>query len=460
MNNKNNNSSRIVWLAGAGLFLATLDTGIINVALPAIQIAWHARASTVAWAVVAYTIPLIGSILFWGRLADRVNPHRIFWWGLVGFGAASGLCGGAMSLRWLIGARALQGFASAMLQGTAIALAMDRLPLSQKGLAAGTLALFQGLGPVIGPTVGGVLLTWTSWRELFFINLPVVVLLLIGLGRPKGKMAGNNGSRQATLAVGGAWNVPGNLLLMGSVVLGLMALTVHSHRLEWAILTVLAVTGLIGWERRALFPLVPRTFWSSRAFWSAVGAMVVVGGATSIAFMVVPYSLQRHTPWQIGLINMSAPAMLVLCSRPLSRYIKTIGSWPLMGTGLALMGGAFALLAATSWNHDLIIMVVELAIYGVGAAAFFPANLAGLLTESEDGSHGVVGAIQRMAINIGTAVDATVVGDLLTRSHGSLSKVAVSSIRAAWLYGVTTLFVAGIGMVWAYYHQTKRLSKY
>lgn len=424
MNNKNNNSSRIVWLAGAGLFLATLDTGIINVALPAIQIAWHARASNVAWAVVAYTIPLIGSILFWGRLADRVHPHRIFWWGLVGFGAASGLCGGAMSLRWLIGARALQGFASAMLQGTAIALAMDRLPLSQKGLAAGTLALFQGLGPVIGPTVGGVLLTWTSWRELFFINLPVVVLLLIGLGRPKGKMAGNNGSRQATLAVGGAWNVPGNLLLMGSVVLGLMALTVHSHRLEWAILTVLAVTGLIGWERRALFPLVPRTFWSSRAFWSAVGAMVVV------------------------------------CSRPLSRYIKTIGSWPLMGTGLALMGGAFALLAATSWNHDLIIMVVELAIYGVGAAAFFPANLAGLLTESEDGSHGVVGAIQRMAINIGTAVDATVVGDLLTRSHGSLSKVAVSSIRAAWLYGVTTLFVAGIGMVWAYYHQTKRLSKY
>ncbi len=109
-------------MAGLGLFLATLDTGIINIALPTLQTAWHTTAVTIAWTVVAYTVTLAGTVLFWGRLADRIGSQRIFWWGLIGFAVTSGMCGAAPTLGWLIVSRALQGLASAMIQGTAIAL--------------------------------------------------------------------------------------------------------------------------------------------------------------------------------------------------------------------------------------------------------------------------------------------------------------------------------------------------
>ncbi len=169
----------IVWVAGLGLFLATLDTGIINIALPTLQTAWHTTAAIMAWAVPAYTVMLAGTVLLWGRLADRQGPQRIFWSGLIGFSVSSIACGAAPTLSLLITARALQGLASAMIQGTAIALATVDLPPTERRLATGTLAMLQGRGPVLGPALGGVLLTWASWRVLFWMNLPLTLPLII-----------------------------------------------------------------------------------------------------------------------------------------------------------------------------------------------------------------------------------------------------------------------------------------
>ena len=435
-------------MAGLGLFLATLDTGITNIALPTLQTAWHTTAVTIAWTVVAYTVTLAGTVLFWGRLADRIGPQRIFWWGLIGFTVTSGLCGAAPTLEWLIVARTLQGLASAMIQGTAIALATVGLTPAHRKLATGTLALFQGLGPVMGPALGGFLLTWTSWRGLFWINLPVSIPLIVVLARRKIPPPLRTGEVPAT-------SVTGNGLLMLTICTGLLALTrPGSMRALWIATAMVAAVGTLWWERRAQTPLIPRGLWSSWMFWAAVGAIVIVGGATALGFMVPPYMLYRWghwAPWQIGLINLSAPLMLVVFSRPASRLLDRQSAGRVMLGGLGLMAGAFAVLAITGGNRSPILLVLCLGSYGLGAAAFFPANLTAILDVAGRDAQGVSGALQRMAINLGTAIDAAAVGAFLV--HGAQVRHGVQAgVRTSWAYGMTTLLAAMVGL-WMVHHR-------
>ncbi len=134
-------SKSIVWVAGFGLLLATWDTGIINSALPA---AWHATAATAAWAVSAYTIPVAGTALLFGRAADRYGPERVLALRLPGFAAAAATRGAAPSLSWLLATRTAQGIASALLQATAAALAAVRLSRTHRAAAEhGALAMLE-----------------------------------------------------------------------------------------------------------------------------------------------------------------------------------------------------------------------------------------------------------------------------------------------------------------------------
>lgn len=444
---------RIVWVAGLGLFLATLDTGIINVALPSLQTAWHTTPATIAWAMSAYTVVLAATVLVWGRLADRWGPARIFGWGLIGFAVTSSACGAAPTLSALIAARAAQGLASAMIQGTAIALATVDLPAPQRRVATGTLALWQGLGPVIGPTLGGVLLTWTSWRVLFWMNLPVTLALMVLLRRqPAGRTPRNTGERLDLI---------GNSGVLVTVGLGLLALTTPgtSIRLLCGVGAGLAFVATVGFERAARAPVVSRSLWTVRAFWTSMGAMAVVGGATALGFMVPPYLLHlwgQGAPWQIDLLNVSAPAMLVAFSRPASRLLTRYSATRLMLSGLALMAAAFAAPAATVAARSPLLVVLSLASYGIGAAVFFPANLTGLLELTGPEVYGLMGAVQRMAINLGTAMDAAVVGAFLT--HGAPVGHVASwvGIRRSWVYGATTLLLAIGGLRWSYASPKRR----
>lgn len=439
-------------MAGFGLFLATLDTGIINIALPALQVAWHTTAATISWAVSAYTVTLAGTVLLWGRLADRKGPQRIFWWGLNAFAVTSVMVGAAPSLGWLIAARALQGLASAMIQGTAIALATGDLSPSHRNLATGTLALFQGLGPVIGPTVGGVLLTWTSWRGLFWINLPITIPLIVTMAR-------QHGPPTKRTSVARPMGMMGNGLLMVSVTTGLLALTEFGPvRTICVMIAVASVAGTLWFEYRSRTPMIPRTLWSSPLFWATAGAITIVGGATALGFMVPPYMLRlwgNWAPWQIGLINLAAPLMLVAFSRPASRLLGRRSATRVMLTGLGLMGTAFAVLASAVAGRSPILLVLCLGSYGLGAAAFFPANLTALLGVAGSDAHGVLGALQRMAINLGTAIDAAIVGAFLGHGAHTGHLVSEGGIRTSWAFGTATLLVAMAGL-WLARHPWKQ----
>src|SRR5437588_3628702 len=165
-------------ILGSGIVF--LDGTIVNVALPAIRSSLHGALSDQQWVVEAYLLTLSSLILVGGSFGDLFGRRRVFSIGLAGFGACSLACAVAPSNGVLIGARAAQGVAGAMLVPSTLALIMDNFEDHERAAAIGRWTAWTGITPVIGPLAGGVLVQLASWRWIFAVNLlPVAITLLL-----------------------------------------------------------------------------------------------------------------------------------------------------------------------------------------------------------------------------------------------------------------------------------------
>ena len=177
------NPTKLAMIAGLGMFLSTLDSGIINVAIPGLIDAFNSKISTVIWTMTLYTLVLSASILFFGNLADRFGRLRIYKYGLIIFAISSLLCGASLSITQLIICRALQGVSAAMMQATALALITTRLEGKFLAKAMGVFGVLLSLGPTLGPVVGGLILSSIGWRWIFWINIPICLIGVYGCSK-------------------------------------------------------------------------------------------------------------------------------------------------------------------------------------------------------------------------------------------------------------------------------------
>lgn len=430
----------IIWTAGLGLFLSTLDTGIINIALPTLQSAWHTSVPQVTWTVTLYAMALTATMMLWGRWADQIGRMRIFLMGLIGFGVSSALCGAAPTLMLLIGARIMQGLSGAMVQATAASLVTTTIASERRSAALGTLAVFQGLGPIAGPSVGGLILTVLSWRWLFWINLPLIVVTWIAAYRLRSHVPASTNIIPL--------NVTGNVLLAITVTTALLSISGsigHVPRPVWIILAITSGFGLLFWERRNRAPIIPHVLWQNATFVTSFVGIVVVGGAMSLGFLIPPYVLERvqhMKAWEAGLVNMAAPIGLVLLSRPAGRWMSRVGTMRLTAAGLLVMAVVFGVLALLPPQSSALLVAMLLFCYGMGAGLFFPSNLSSLMGAVGLDLQATLGAVQRMGLNLGTVIDTTVGSILLSLSAVAGLSFSIPGIRDAWAYGALTLACA------------------
>jgi MFS family permease len=159
-----------------GAFMAALDASIINVALPKLEQQFSSRMSEIEWVSLSYLLSLASAILIFGRLADIIGRRWLYIIGFMIFSLSSLFCGLAPSLSILILCRVLQGIGAAMLQANSVSIITFASPREDLGKAIGFQASAQGIGLSLGPVVGGTLLSFVSWKWLFFINLPVGII--------------------------------------------------------------------------------------------------------------------------------------------------------------------------------------------------------------------------------------------------------------------------------------------
>jgi EmrB/QacA subfamily drug resistance transporter len=157
-----------------GSTVVFLDSTVVNVALPAIKEGLGAGLSGQQWVVEAYMLTLVSLLLVGGSLGDQFGRRRMFVFGLVGFGATSALCALAPTTGFLIAARALQGVTGALLVPGSLAIVAATFEGEARGRAVGTWTAWTGIATVIGPAGGGALIGLTSWRAIFWVNLPLI----------------------------------------------------------------------------------------------------------------------------------------------------------------------------------------------------------------------------------------------------------------------------------------------
>lgn len=168
----------VVIVAAIGMFLSTLDTGIINVALPFFRSYFHTSPNTVALTVIGYTTSLAIFIMLFGILSDQKGKLKIAFWGMIIFMGASLLCGISTQISDII-FRIVQGIGAAALQATSASLITTLIRPQNQNKAVGTIGIMIGLGPVLGPSLGGLLLSLGSWRLIFLINIPFTLIGII-----------------------------------------------------------------------------------------------------------------------------------------------------------------------------------------------------------------------------------------------------------------------------------------
>ncbi|KAB7741375.1 DHA2 family efflux MFS transporter permease subunit [Nostocoides sp. F2B08] len=287
------------WVLAAtvlGSSIAFLDATVVNIALPAIGRDLGAGVTGLTWTVNAYTLTLAAFVLVGGSLGDRLGRRRVFMVGVTWFGLASLACALAIDIGMLIGFRALQGVGAALLTPGALAILQSSFRAEDRSRAIGAWSGLAGITGAVGPLLGGWLVDVASWRWIFFINVPVVLVVLAISARhvPESK------DESAV----GRLDLVGSLLValgLGSLTYGLAAWSeqgLESVAVQVSIvLGVVAVVGFVAWEALTSHPMLPLSIFSAPRFAVTNVVTFVVYAALGGVFFWLVVTLQVVAGW-------------------------------------------------------------------------------------------------------------------------------------------------------------------
>ncbi len=335
-------------VAVLGSTLAFIDSTVVNVALPVLQRELDGTVAEMQWIVEAYALFLSSLVLVGGALGDRSGRRRMFTWGVVIFCLASALCGAAPNAEVLILARGLQGVGGALLVPGSLALIGAAYPESTRGRAIGIWAAASAVTSAIGPVLGGWLVAHASWRWLFFLNVPLGVLV-VALSLWRVDESRDEAQSGRVDALGAALAALG----LGLVVFALLEAPrlggVSSPRV--LILLGFGIATLVGFvvvEARTAHPMVPLTLFRSRTFSGTNLLTLLLYAALGGGLFFVPFNLvqvQGYSPAAAGAALLPLVLLISVMSPAAGYLVKHYGARLPLVVGPLVAALGFALLA-------------------------------------------------------------------------------------------------------------------
>ncbi|MGW3570656.1 MFS transporter [Streptomyces sp. NPDC000941] len=437
--------SSVLAICCLSMIVVVMDISIVNVALPAMGRDLHASESGLQWTVDAYTLVLAGFLVLAGSTADRVGRRRVFQTGLAAFGLGSLLCGLAPGIGWLIAARVLQAVGGTMLNPVAMAIVADTFRgAAERARAIGVFGSMSGLALVLGPILGGGLVDALGWRSVFWINVPIVAVAIVGtaLVVPESRAAR---ARRFD---------PVGQVLMVLVLGGVVYAIVESGSLGWAspvivgllAMAALAAVGLLGHESRRADPLLELRLFRSVPFSSAiVMALFALCGFGAFLFVTTQYlqEVRGLPPVASGLCLLPVGLPVLVVSPLTGRVVGARGPLlPLVVAGAALaLGGGVSLWLGPDTPLPAVLAVYLL--FGVFLGTVNPPITNSAISGMPRSMAGLAGSLastgRQAGTTLGVAISGTVIGPEAARGGTAFTGAA---------HGVWWMVVAlGAGIV-------------
>ena len=422
-----------------GFFMIMLDTTIVNIALPAMLDGLGGSLDQIVWVVNAYLLAYATLLIIGGRLGDIFGPRNLFIIGLVVFIAASIACGLSQNTTTIIVARVVQGVGGAMLTPQSLAIIGAVFPAEKRGSALGIWSAVVGLSTIAGPTVGGVLVDQASWRWIFFVNVPIGLIALVGTFlyvpdiRP---------GRHHKLDWTGVVLITSSLFL---VVYGLVEGQRYDWGKCWGPIGIWEIIGagavllvvFVRYERRPAEPLLPLSLFRNRTFsMMNVAQLLVAFGILGIYLPIVFFleSVCGMSAIKAGLTLAPWSVATIVAAPFAGRLADKYGGKYVLMTGLVMFGGGIALMIP-AMHH------------GAGLPSFLPGgivaggglglSLAPLTAEAMreiephqvGAASGLLNAVRQVGSVIGSAVVGAVLQQQLAASLKDQAKVRAASLN-------------------------------
>ncbi|MBB3114029.1 EmrB/QacA subfamily drug resistance transporter [Paenibacillus phyllosphaerae] len=392
-------------------FLVVLDASIVNIALPAIGSELHMGTSLLGWVITAYVLPFGGLLLLGGRLSDRFGHRRLFIAGVAGFSIASVAAGLSVSGEWLLMARAIQGTSAALLAPAALALLTKLFADPQdRAKALGIWGAVAGIGSAAGVLLGGILTSFLGWSSVFYVNVPVGILVIAAVPFLIPKDVPSEG---AGMDMSGAAAVTAGITALVAALSGTERVGwTSTQTLVLAGLAVILLSSFIFLEKRAANPLMPLTIFRNRWVTGGNLAMFLIGGATTALFFALSVYMQQvlhYDAMKAGLTQLPMAAALVAIAGVVPAIVTAFGTGRSLAASLLLLAAGLVWLSfAPSDAAFMIHLLGPTMLIGVGLGGAFvsgtEAAVHGVADDETGHASGLVNTSQQIGGAIGMAV--------------------------------------------------------
>ena len=465
-NNANKNRWFILLVVVMVTFMSTLDGSIVNVALPVMAKSLNVTSAGIQWIVTSYLIVISASILIFGRLGDMLGKTKVFKVGIMVFTLGSLFCGITSSLPLLVLARVIQAIGAAGSMANSQGIITEVFPANERGRALGLTGTFVALGSLIGPPLGGFIVSATSWEYIFLINVPIGIITTFfalkilpkGHKSPSGKMDGI-----------------GALLFMFAII-PLFAALGKGQEIGFTqpvillgfLLALISFIAFVIVEKKRESPLLQLDIFKNKLFSLSIFCGFISFLALFCSNIIQPFYLQdvmKYSPSSTGLILMIYPVILTVVA-PISGHLSDkIGSEILTFIGLVVTSLSLLLMSTLSDRSSLTSMVLFIIAMSIGNGLFQSPNNSLIMSTVPKHKLGIAGSVNALVRNLGMvcgiALSTTLLYNRMSHKIGYRVTDYVVGRNDAFVYGMRIVYLtaATICMIGAMLTALRLLNK-
>jgi EmrB/QacA subfamily drug resistance transporter len=388
--------------------MVVIDTAIVILALPSISRALHFSSANLQWVVSAYALAFGGFLLLGGRCADLLGRRRVLMAGVTVFGIASLVCGLATSSGMLITARAVEGLGAAFMAPAALSLIMTLFEEGpERNRALGLYGAVSGSGGAVGVLAGGMLTTWLSWGWIFFVNVPIAVLVLVGAPMLLPESRGDLGHRRFDLP--GALSVTAGLTLL---VYAVVTTNTHpwgsAHTIGMLAAAAALLIAFVVIEGRSEAPLLPLSFFANRTVSVADAIFVLLGTSIFAMFFFLSLYMQQvlgYSAITSGVCFLVIAGGVIVFSGLAQRLVTKAGPKPVLAVGMVIaVAGQVLFTTIPTRGHFASDLLAGFVVVAVGLGLAFVANAIAATTGVPQRQAGLASGLMNTSQQVGGAV--------------------------------------------------------